>query len=163
MKKFLTYLSLVLLVIVESSLGRYIEISGISPNPALCFTIIYALTNGSVRSAALGLVCGLLFDSVSNVAFGFNSLVLMYMCLMCSYFSRKFYYHNKTALVFGVFMYGIVYETVCLIFTAVTFSDAPFFYTFFRFILPEAFLNSLIAIPMLWWVKWLNNEYIRGI
>lgn len=163
MKKFLTYLSLVLLVIVESSLGRYIEISGISPNPALCFTIIYALTNGSFKSAALGLVCGLLFDSVSNAAFGFNSLVLMYMCLLCSYFSRKFYYHNKTALVFGVFMYSLVYETICFIFTAFTFYNAPFFHTLFRFILAEAFLNSLIAIPMLWWVKWLNNEYIRGI
>ncbi|MBO5743318.1 MAG: rod shape-determining protein MreD [Clostridia bacterium] len=163
MKKVLTYISLVLLVILGTSLGRYIEIFGVSPNPALCFVIIYSLTNGSVRSASLGLVCGLIFDSVSNVAFGFNGLILMYMCLISSYFSKRFYYHNKTALVFGVFMYSLFYETLSMLFTAVIFSDAPFFHTFFRFALVEASLNSIIAIPILFWVKWLNNEYIRGI
>jgi rod shape-determining protein MreD len=163
LKKFLTYLSLVILVILETSAGRYIEIFGISPNPALCFTIIYALTNGSVKSAALGLVCGLLFDSVSDVAFGFNSLILMYMSILASYFSRRFYYHNIFALVFGVFMYSLFYETISLVFTAVIFSDAPFFYSFSRFVLTESIFNAIIAVPMLWWVKWLNNEYIRGI
>lgn len=163
MKKVLTYISLVLLVILTTSAGRYIEIFGVSPNPALCFVIIYSLTNGSAKSAALGLVCGLMFDSVSDVAFGFNSLILMYMCLISSYFSKRFYYHNKPALVFGVFMYSLFYQTVSLVFTAVIFSDAPFFYTFFRFALVEAIFNSIIAIPLLWWVKWLNNEYIRGI
>ena len=150
-------------MILGTSLGRYIEIFGVSPNPALCFVIIYSLTNGSVRSASLGLVCGLIFDSVSNVAFGFNGLILMYMCLISSYFSKRFYYHNKTALVFGVFMYSLFYETLSMLFTAVIFSDAPFFHTFFRFALVEASLNSIIAIPILFWVKWLNNEYIRGI
>ena len=150
-------------MILGTSLGRYIEIFGVSPNPALCFVIIYSLTNGSVRSASLGLVCGLIFDSVSNVAFGFNGLILMYMCLISSYFSKRFYYHNKTALVFGVFMYSLFYETLSMLFTAVIFFDAPFFHTFFRFALVEATLNSIIAIPILFWVKWLNNEYIRGI
>lgn len=163
MKQFLTYLSLALLVVFQSAAGHYIKFFGVMPNFALCFTIIYALTNGSMRAAILGLACGLLFDCTANVAFGFNSLLLMYMTLICSYFSRKFYYQNKTAVVFGVFIYTLAIESISLVFTAVLFSDAPFFYSFFRFVLIEAVLNSIIATPLLFWVKWLNNEYIRGI
>lgn len=163
MKKILTYITLVLLLVVQTAAGRYIRIFGVLPNLALTFTIIYSLTNGSFRAAALGLVCGLLFDTTSSGAFGLNGLIVMYVAIAASFFSRKYFYENKLAMVCGVFAFTLIYESISLIMTLVLFSQAPFFYSFVRFILPEAVINSIITVPLLMWVKWLNNEYIRGI
>ncbi len=163
MKKVLTYVTLVLLLVIQTAAGRYIKIFGVVPNFALTFTIIYSLTNSMPRSAALGLLCGLMFDSCRVGAFGLGGLLVMYMAIMAAYFSRKFYYENKLATIFGVFIYTVIYRSVFLILTSVMFSQAPFFYTFARYILVEALLGSIIAVPVLLLVKWLNNEYIRGI
>lgn len=163
MKKILTYVTLVLLFVIQTSAGHYIRLWGVLPNPAFSFTIVYALTNGSFRGAALGLCCGLLFDSGTHIAFGFFGLVVMYLSCSASFFSRRYYYENKLSIFSGVFIYTIIFESISLIFTAVLYGEAPFFYSFARFVLPEALINSLISIPLLMWVKWLNNEYIRGI
>lgn len=163
MKKVLTYITLVLFAVIQTASGRYIKIFGVLPNLVLTFTILYSLTNGSFRAGVLGLVAGLIIDSLSSSAFGLNALLLMYTAIIASYFSRKFYYENKLASFCGVYIYTAIYESILLIFTQVIFSKAPFFSVFFRFILVESLINSAMAIPMLYVVKWLNNEYIRGI
>ena len=152
-----------MLLVVQTAAGRYIKIFGILPNIAFCFTIVYSLTNGTFRSAILGLCCGILIDSTTDVAFGFNSLVIMYIALSASYFSHKYYYQNKFAVALGVFIYSPIYETILIVFSVLLFSEAPFLYSFFRYAFVEAIINSLISIPVFLWVKWLNNEYIRGI
>lgn len=163
MKRILTYVTLVLLLSVQTAAGRYIKIFDVVPNLALTFTIIYSLTNSMSRSASVGLLCGLLFDSCRVGAFGLGGLLVMYMAIAASYFSRKFYYENKLATIFGVFVYTVICKSAFLLLTSVMFSEAPFFYTFARYILAEALLGCVIAVPMLHLVKWLNNEYIRGI
>ncbi len=152
-----------MLLVVQTAAGRYIKIFGILPNLAFCFTLTYAMTNGSFRAALLGLLCGILIDSTTDVAFGFNGLVIMYLALAASYFSHKYYYQNKYAVAFAVFSYSLVYETIHIVFSLLLFSEAPFLYSFFRYAFIEALINSLISIPVFLWVKWLNNEYIRGI
>lgn len=87
----------------------------------------------------------------------------MYLALAASYFSHKYYYENKLAIAFGVFIYTLVYETISLVFTVLLLHEAPFIYSFFRIVFLEAVINSVISIPVFLWVKWLNNEYIRGI
>ena len=163
MKKTLTYICLVLIAVIQTSVGRYIRVFGILPNLVLIFTVLYSLTNGSVRAAVLGLVSGLLLDATSLGVFGLNGLMLMYTALIASYLSRKFYYENKLATFLGVFVYTLIYEAVLLILTQVMFSKSPFLYVFWRYIIVESLINSVISIPMLYLVKWLNNEYIRGI
>lgn len=163
MKRILTYVTLVLLLSIQTAAGRYIKIFDVVPNLALTFTIIYSLTNSMSRSASLGLLCGLLFDSCRVGAFGLGGLIVMYMAIAASYFSRKFYYENKVATILGVFIYTVVCKSAFLLLTSVMFSQTPFFYTFARYILVEAILGCVIAVPLLQLVKWLNNEYIRGI
>ena len=163
MKKVLTYITLLFLVVFQTGAGRYIRIFGILPNLILIFTILYSMTNGSMRAGVLGLVAGMLVDSTSYGIFGLNALLLMYTAIIVSYFSKRFYYENKTAAFCGVLIYTLVYESVLLILSQVIFSKAPFFYVFVRYIIPESFINAVISIVVLYWVKWLNNEYIRGI
>lgn len=163
MKKALTYITLVLFTIIQTGAGRYIRIFGVLPNLILMFTIVYSLTNGSLRAGILGLVAGLLIDATSYGVFGLNALMLMYTSLIISYFSRKFYYENKLATFCSVFVYTLVYESLLLILTQVVFSKSPFFFVLGRYILVESLINAVISLLILYWVKWLNNEYIRGI
>ncbi len=163
MKKVLTYIFLVLLFVIQTAAGHYIEIFGVIPNITLTFAIVYSLTNPMGKAAALGLLCGLLFDSCRVGAFGLNGLLLMYTCLTASYFASRFYYESKPVTAVGVFLYTAVYKALFLGLTSVMFSQTPFFQTFLRYVLVEALWNAVITIPVLSLVKWLNNEYIRGI
>lgn len=163
MKKALTYICLVFLAVIQTGAGQYIRIFGVLPNLILTLTIVYSMTNGLVRSAVMGVVAGLLIDSTSHGVFGLNGLLLMYTAIIISYFSRKFYYENKLATFCGVFVYTALYESVLVILTQVIFSKTPFFYVFVRYVLVESIVNAVISIPVLYIVKWLNNEYIRGI
>lgn len=163
MKKTITYLTLVLLAVVQTGAGQYIKLFGVIPNIILTFAVVYSLTNSSVRSAVMGLTSGLVIDVTSAGTLGLNGIFLMYICLAVSYFSRKFYYENKLSSFISVYIYTAVYESLILITTQVIFSKSPFFYVLGRYILVESLINSLIAIPLMFWVKWLNNEYIRGI
>lgn len=163
MKKVLTYITLILFVVIQTGLGKYIRFFGVLPNLVLTFVVVYSMTNGMVRAAVVGLVGGLFLDSTSYGVFGMNGLMLMYTALIISYFSAKFYYENKTASFCGVLIYSALYESVLLIVTQVIYAKSPFLYVFGRYILLESLINALISIPVLYWVKWLNNEYIRGI
>ena len=95
MKKVISYLTLVLLAVVQTGAGQYIKLFGILPNLILTFAVIYSLTNSSVRSAVMGLSAGIILDATTVGAFGLNGIFLMYTCLAVSYFSRRFYYENK--------------------------------------------------------------------
>ena len=163
MKKALTFITLILVAAIQTGAGQYIRIFGVLPNLILTFTILYSMTNDSFRAGACGLVAGFILDSTSHGVFGLNALLLMYAAIIISYFSKKFYYENKTAAFCGVFIYTAVYEAVLLILSHVLFSNASFFYVFIRYIILESLINAIISILLIYWIKWLNNEYIRGI
>jgi len=162
-KKALTYISLVLLFVFQTSAGPYIKIFGVLPGIVLTFAVCYSLTNTTFKSAAVGLVCGLLTDSATSGAFGLDALIMMYLAIAVSYFSRKFYHENKLFAVCSVMLFTVVYETVSLGISVLMVSDVPIFFSFIRIVIPEAIYNAVITIPVFMLVKWLNNEYIRGI
>ena len=163
MKKALTYISLVLLFVFQTSAGPYIKIFGVIPGLILTFTICYSLTNSTFKSAAVGLVCGLLTDSATSGAFGLDGLIVMYLAIAVSYFSRKFYHENKLFVICSVMLFTVIYETVSMGVAVLMVSGTPILYSFVRIVIPAAIYNGLIAVPVYMLVKWLNNEYIRGI
>lgn len=163
MKKFLSALTFVLLFIVQTSMGEELKILNIAPNFVLAFVIIYSVRSEVLTSAAIGCICGLLLDISGPGINGYNALVLMYISVLVSTISGRFYYENSLVPVIAVFIFGFIFEFIKLLISNALFESLPLFYVTWRYILPECLFNSVVSIPLIYWINWLKNEYIRGI
>ncbi len=162
-KRILSYALLVLFALIQTSAGRYIKIFGVLPNIVFCYTAVYALTNSSLRSAPMGLVCGLIIDTFSKGIFGANGFILLYLCMLASYLFGRYCFESRLCLMGGAFVFTLVYEAISVLLMSFFGTGLSFFYCLMRYILPLCVINSIISFPMIILVKWLNSEYIRGI
>ena len=80
---FLSYLTLIVLFILQTTLSRYIDIFGIAPNLIFVYVLCYAIYNFPVRSAVLCAVAGLIVDLYSRSYVGLNALLFMYILQKC--------------------------------------------------------------------------------
>ena len=62
----LSYLTLAVLFIVQTTLSRYIDIFGIAPNLIFVYVLCYSIYNFPVRSAVLCAVAGFITDLYSG-------------------------------------------------------------------------------------------------
>ncbi len=164
MKKFLTFLSLFLLLVFQTTAGQYIKLFDVLPNYMLVFIILYSMSNTHAKTLIFGVTCGLMMDAVSSHSlFGLSTLMIMFMTLGICWLTNRFYYENGVLAVVLVFILTFAYDFLYLFLTKGIFDEISMFYCFWRYMLPEAVLNSVICIPVRYWTLWLKNEYIRGI
>ena len=163
MKKVLLILTAFFLVVIQTSMSSSVEIIGVAPNLIFIFAIVFGLNSSTHTATATGCLCGIISDCCDYGTIGCSALVLMYVTFLSNLASKKFYYDNKLVGIVIVFVSGLLFESVRLFISNLMFSNASFVTVFFRYILPEAVFNSVVAFPLMWWIKWLKNEYIRGI
>ena len=164
MKKVLTFVSLFLLLVFQTTVGQYIKIFNVLPDFILTFAIVYSVSNMAFKSAVTGLVSGLLLDfTLVHSPYGISALIMMYTCTVVSNLSGKFYYESIPVSLCFVFGATVGYEFIYLLLTKGIFSEVSMVYALWRYIVPEAILNTIICLPLRLWVRWLKNEYIRGI
>ena len=163
MKKVLLALTAFLLFIIQTSMSSSLKILDVAPNLIFIFVIVYGLNSSTFMAGVLGCVWGILIDCADYTVMGYNALILMYVSFLSSLISKKFYYDNRLVGVIIVFVSSVAYEFLRFFISNLLFSDASFSLVLFRYILPEAVFNSVLSIPLMWWIKWLKNEYIRGI
>ncbi|MBI9100827.1 MAG: rod shape-determining protein MreD [Spirochaetales bacterium] len=64
-----------LLVLLQTTLFRFIEVKGVSPDIVLIFVVFSANSKGAFRGEIVGFTSGLLEDLLSLAPLGFNSLI----------------------------------------------------------------------------------------
>lgn len=162
MKYFWSYLTLIVLFIAYGTVGRYIEICGIAPNPVFVFAVCYSMYNFPVRSAVLCVIAGLLSDCFDLHLMGFNALTYMYIGLAVSLFGSSLMKKSFWAVVLGVIIVSAFLQTLNFILFYVIKGYTPFWYGFFRIILPSTIYDGIFALVISPWARWLSEEQIRG-
>lgn len=163
MKKILLYVALVLFAVVTTSLGDYIKFFGISVNLALVYTILYAVKSSPAQAAIMGCLCGLIMDLSGVNIPGINALIVMYISLGISYVANRFFYESKIFELFSVLLCVFFAQFFSLMITRAIFGTVSQLYASVRYILPSSALSVVAAVPMSFVIRWLKNEYIRGI
>lgn len=163
MKKLLIILTAFLLFVCQTSLGESIDILGVSPNLILIFSIVYSLDSTNYMAILTGCICGLMSDLADNEMVGVSALLMMYISFGAGIASKKFYYDNKLVGLIIVFVSSIVFEFSKFFIINLLYNEVSAPVVFFRFVLPGAVYNSILSIPLMWWINKLKNEYIRGI
>ena len=102
----LSYLTLVVLFIVQTTLGRYIDICGIAPNLVFVYILCYSMYNFPVRSAVLCIVAGIITDMYSMEYVGLNAILYMYIGLAISNFAVDFISSKFSIGIFPNFEYA---------------------------------------------------------
>ncbi|MBE7049797.1 MAG: rod shape-determining protein MreD [Ruminococcaceae bacterium] len=163
MKKTLIILTAFVMFVFQTSLGELIDIFGIVPNLILIFVIAYSLDTTAFVASLVGCVCGIMIDFSDNGILGLGAIVMMYVALGANVVSKKFYYDNKFVGLIIVFISGLIFESSRFFIMNLLYSGTQTPLIFFRYIFPEAVYNSVLSVPIMWWVNYLKNEYIRGI
>ena len=162
MKYLWSYITILILFLIQTTLGQYIDIFGIAPNLVFVFAICYSMYNFPVRSAILCVVAGFLLDLYGCKTIGLNALIYMYIGLGVSLFGSTLMKKNIWAVALGTIVVSILYQIVYLLFEYVLKTDVSFWYGFLRIILPASIYDGIIALILSPWARWLSEEQIRG-
>ena len=162
MKYFWSYFTVIIFFLVQTTLGKYIDILGIAPNLVFVFAVCYAMYNFPVRSAVLCIVSGILLDLYGCKTVGVNALLYMYIGLGVSLFGSTLMKKNIWAVALGVIIVSALYQTVYLLFGYVLKSGVPFLYGFLRIVIPATVYDGVVSLIVSNWARWLSEEQIRG-
>ena len=160
---FLSYITLALLFVVQTTLSNVIDIYSIAPNLVFIFAVCYSIYNFPVRSAVLCVVAGLVADLYTTGNIGFNALIFMYFGLSISIFASTLIKKNIFAVIAGVFVVSAIYHSILLIVSYVIPGHSNFVYPFVRFVLPTALYDCVFSTVISAWAKSLSEEKIRGL
>ncbi len=159
----LTYITLIVIYILQTSLGIYIDIYSIAPNIIFVFAVCYSMYNFPVRSTVLCLVAGIMVDLYSQPYVGVNALLYMYIGLAISNFAASLIKKNIWTVALGVLVVSLVYHTAILIINYVIPGYATMWYPFLRIVLPTAVYDAVISVVISYWARWLSEERIKGL
>jgi len=159
----LTYVTLSVFFILQSTIGIYIDICGIAPNLIFVFAVCYAMYNYPVRSGVLCLIAGIVVDLYSRKYIGINALLYMYTGLAVSKLAATLIRKNVWTAALGVLIASAIYHTAILIIDFVVPGYSGFLYPFMRFVLPSTVYDAVVSIVIALWARWLSTDRIRGI
>ena len=159
----LTYVTLIVLYLVQTTLSIYIDIFDIAPNLLLVFAVCYSVYNYPVRSSVMCLVAGIMVDVYSQPYIGMNALLFMYTGLAISTVAGSLIKKNLWTVSVGVLVVSIIYHLVLLMVNYVIPGYSEFAYPVARYVAPTALYDGIMALVIAWWAKWLSEDRIRGL
>jgi len=102
-----------LVIVVQTTLGRYLAIAGLPPDLALIWTVTLALRRGQMIGTVAGFCTGLVLDLLSG---GDGMLGLSALALTCGGFMAGYFYNeNKTLQTLGSYRYILIILSVALV------------------------------------------------
>lgn len=161
MKKALTYLTLIILAVLQTTLFPHLHIMGVIPNLILVFVVCYSMYADPVPATVFAIIAGLVFDVYQASNIGFNSIMMMYIGLGLSCLTSGYVKSNiLTVLIFVAFatvMYEVIYAFLLyFIFGKVTLG------TMWTISAIEAAYNTVCAAVLMWWAKYLGEDEVRS-
>lgn len=104
-----------LLSVVHVVFLRFLEVSSVTPDLLLIFTVWIALVEGQFTGMLAGFMCGLLFDAVSTDVIGTNALAKTFAGFIAGYFYREGFISEligSARFMFVVALSGLVHNLV---------------------------------------------------
>ena len=126
----LSYLTLCVFFVLQTTVSHYIDIFGIAPNLIFVYALCYSMYNFPVRSAVLCVTAGIIADMYTMQYIGLNALLFMYMGLAISIFASTLIRKNIFAVAVVVLLSSVLYHSVILIINYIIPSYSGFVYPF---------------------------------
>ncbi len=146
LKVILSALSILLLMLIQTTILDYFKVFGVKPNLIFVFVVSVALLRGSLEGAITGFFAGLTWDILSGKVIGFYTLLCLYLGLILGSVNKRLYRENIFVAVFFTFVSTILFESVVFFFGVFIKGQWSFIYPFKTVIFPVAVYNAVISV-----------------
>ena len=131
-----------------SGSGISLKIFGAYPLLFLSLLTAYSGYSSLSHSAATGLICGIVLDSVTQGSYCFNSVCLMLLAVFANLLAERVFNRNLKATVFLCLLVSIIYYLFYwLFFTAFDLNMSSNLEYLLGFALPSSIYTALTVIP----------------
>ena len=161
MKNVFTYLSLIAVFVLQSTICRQIEILHTIPNLLLVFVVCYCMYAEPIKATILSGVAGVLMDIFIARHLGMNAIMMMYLGLALSYVSSDYIRTNFFTVIICVCLSTFLYEGAFSFLTYFIF-DKVNGRTMFIKILYEAIYNVVCSCALVWLCRYLAYDEVRS-
>ena len=161
MKNILTYLTLILLVVLQSTVLSRIEILHIIPNVILVFVVCYSMYAEPSKTVIFAVVSGLVVDILQAHHIGLTALIMMFIGLALSVISSDYIRSNIITIIIATVVSTFVFEGLYGFLLYVMFSKMTAEYMF-NVIFIETLYNIFASVLLMWWAKFLAEDEIRS-
>lgn len=161
MKNVLTYATLLLLIVLQSTILNGIEVLHIMPNIILVFVVCYSMYAEPVKAVIVSVVAGLVTDILQSHHVGLTALMLMFISLALSVICSDYIRSNLITVVISVIASTLVFECIYGILVYILFDKMTFGYML-KVVLLETVYNVVVSFALLWWAKYLAEDEIRS-
>ena len=157
-----TILSILISFILQTTVFRALDFSGIVPNLMIILTSSYAFMRGDKSGMIIGMFCGLLVDIFFGTYLGFYALIYMYIGFIIGKFNKIFFPENillpLALIVSADFLFGFVCYVLLFMFR----NKFNISYYTINVILPEVVYTALAAV-FIYPVLIKINTYLEDI
>lgn len=152
--------------ILQSTVFRALDFSGIVPNLMIILTSAFGFMRGEKTGTIIGFVCGLLSDIFFGEVLGFYALILMYIGYLNGKFSRIFYPEDIKLPAALIIISDFIYGFICYVLLFLMRGRLSFGYYFMNIILPEivyTVVATIILYPLILLIdRWLEKGERRS-
>ena len=135
-----------------------ISIKNATPFTVLPLLVAFSIFSTPLKSAVVGLICGIFVDSVANKSFSFNALILMLIAFFVCVTANNLFNQNIRAVAVISLLSSIIYFVlnwaVFYAFTS-TVSDSTTY--FLRYSLPSAIYTAILIFPFFYLYKYFEK------
>lgn len=141
-----------------SGSGINLKIFGAYPLLYLSLLTAFSGYSSLSRSAAAGLVCGIVLDSVTLGCYCFNSVCLMLLAVLANLLAERVFNRNLKATVFLCLLISIIYYLFYwLFFIALNLSFGSNLEYLLKFALPSSIYTAFTVIPFYFIFKYFGK------
>ncbi|SDB30503.1 MULTISPECIES: rod shape-determining protein MreD [unclassified Butyrivibrio] len=156
------FLSILISFIMQTTVFRVLDFSGIVPNLMIILTSSYAFMRGDKSGMVVGMFCGLLVDIFFGTYLGFYALIYMYIGFIIGKFNKIFFPENillpLALIVSSDFLFGFICYVLLFMFR----NKFNITYYTINVILPEVVYTALVAV-FIYPVLIKINSYLEDI
>ncbi|KHO62158.1 rod shape-determining protein MreD [Thermoanaerobacter sp. YS13] len=146
MRKAYKYLLIVLLIILQSTLFRFIDIFGVKPDAVFIVVLSFSLLNGSWEAIYLSLLGGLIQDILFNNALGVTTFPLLIVSYITGLLSKSVFKESSFVAFVFVFLGTLLYNLVTMFSMVLMKYEFNFLSDFMNIAMIQAVYNSIITV-----------------
>ncbi|MCR5344353.1 MAG: rod shape-determining protein MreD [Butyrivibrio sp.] len=157
-----TLLSIIICFILQTTVFRALDYSGIVPNLMIILTSSYSFMRGDKSGIFIGMFCGLLCDIFFGTYLGFYALIYIYIGFIVGKFNKIFFPENILLPLTLIVSSDLLFGFICYVLLFMFRNKFDIGYYIVNVIFPEAVYTALVAV-FIYPVLIKINTYLEGV
>jgi rod shape-determining protein MreD len=138
---------IVLLLLFQTTISRYISVGGIFPDVTFVFIICFAVLEEKFSyNIIIPVVCGALIDLLGDRAFGINVVAYSCSALICYGIGEQFFKQKLGFALPMVFVFSLLCESLFFLLHFAVLKEVSFVSSFVSVILPMSVYNAVVTL-----------------